>query len=135
MKRHYRSGLQRNAKGCSSMLLQEAKRRAKKHNAECTLTHKWILDKLLKGKCEVTNLDFVFACKGRKMQSSFAPSIDRIDNSNRNYTPENCRIVCLQVNIARSNYDKKTILTVLEALVPALERQVSGGGNIPNGSI
>lgn len=57
------------------------------------------------GHCALTGMPFDHNADGFK---PFVPSIDRID-SNAGYVAGNCRIVCLAVNIAMSNWGEEVL--------------------------
>ena len=79
------------------------------------LTKEWFVERL-KGTCALTNLPFVF-----EPGSAYAPSLDRIDSTNPNYTPDNCRIVLFLVNCALNKYGETTAFPILKALVKCIE--------------
>lgn len=79
-------------------LLYRAKRRAKENGLEITIDKHWILSRLF-GTCELTGLEFSREALPSSMANAMAPSIDRID-SNKGYTPNNCRLVLWCVNRA-----------------------------------
>ena len=83
----------------------------------------WIEQKLLKGTCEFTNLLFDFSFTGDKKQNAYALSLDRIDSSNKNYTPENTRVVLCAVNLALNQFDEQKILPILEAMVTSIKEK------------
>ena len=87
---------------------------AKEKPGEVTITHGWVLNKLKLGFCEGSYppLRFVFDNPG----SAFSPSLDRIDSANRDYSPNNVRVVCVGINQARSNYKDQDILKITESL-------------------
>lgn len=68
------------------------------------------------GRCMVTGLPFDMAgpC-GDRRRHPFSPSIDRI-NSREGYVKGNCRLVCLIVNLAMSEWGIAPLLTVALAL-------------------
>lgn len=59
-----------------------------------------------KGRCELTGirLDLFRASAWRRRP--YAPSIDRID-SNMGYTKDNCRIVCVAINLALNEWGEE----------------------------
>lgn len=108
-------------KGRSNRLLISAKNRAKANNAIVSINKQWVEKKLSKGICELTNLPFNFALSGNKKQNAYAPSLDRIDSSNKNYTPENTRVVLCAVNLALNQFEEQKILPILEAMVKSIK--------------
>lgn len=62
----------------------------------------------------VTGIEFERPVRGGR--APFAPSIDRIDNS-RGYEPDNVRLVCLIVNLARSNFPDDALVKMARAIV------------------
>lgn len=65
-----------------TLLLGEARRRAKKRQAKMTLTKEWLLPKLEKGVCEMTGIPFQLGIRESNTRSGYAPSLDRIDSNN-----------------------------------------------------
>jgi len=128
-KRH-RIGKTRTISGVADVLLFSAKARAEKNGGICTLKKPWILAKLKAGHCELTKKTFKIECDGHRNLSSFAPSLDRIDNNNRDYTEDNTRLVLTQVNITRNNFSDDVIKHILERLVPALDAEASASNRL-----
>lgn len=118
-----RSGLTRDIRYLASDLLGKCKKRAVKHKATVTIDYKWVHDRLLVGACEITGLPLEFKSRGTGRVHNRAPSIDRIDSGNRNYTPENSRLVCAQVNVALGPWNSSESLPVLRALVATMEQR------------
>jgi hypothetical protein len=104
----------------ASQLLGACKTRTKKRNSKkekpgkVTLTHEWILEQLKLGYCQGSfpPIPLVFD----QPRSPFSPSLDRIDSSNYDYSPNNVRVVCVGINQARNDLKDKDILTVTESL-------------------
>ena len=87
--------------GQARMMLCEAKRRARKRKIRFALTREWLMPKLQAGRCEATNLPFVYRVRdGRRRRRMLAPSIDRID-STKGYTPDNCQVVVYAYNCCK----------------------------------
>ena len=97
------------------------RKNGKRANMEKTLTTEDILPILEAGRCQLTDLPFDFMPTDKTSKNPYAPSLDRID-SQKGYTKENCRIVLLLVNFALGEYDDKTALPILKALVKGLEK-------------
>ena len=103
--------------GKSTRLYSGCKRRVKLSGGRLTITKEWIEERLVKGICEVTHLPFNFSGKGKFTRQAYAPSIDRKDPQNPNYTPENCRVVLWAVNCTMSEYGMEIMLPILKAIV------------------
>lgn len=70
-----------------------------------------------RGMCEVTNIKFDHAYK--PLGSSTRPwamSLDRIKSSEP-YTKDNCRLVCVAVNMALGQWGMNALLNIAEAIV------------------
>jgi hypothetical protein len=90
-------------------VLQKAKERANANNAEFDLTEDWIWSRFETGKCEATGISFSFDQTDDERRNPFAPSVDRIDNNNKNYTMDNCRLVVSAFNIMRADWSDETL--------------------------
>ena len=103
--------------GRASLMLSNCKERAKKNKAKVTISWEWIVEKLKIGKCELSNLSFDFLPASKGYANPYAPSLDRIDSKNKNYTPENTRVVLQAVNMAINEHGLNDIIPILKALV------------------
>ena len=117
-----RSGPFKTLDHIAGSLLNDAKTRCKKRKEGiCMLTREWIKEKLVEG-CALTGLPFEFHSSGGPLSRS--PSLDRINSSNKDYTIENCRVVCYQVNCALNKFSEMESLPILEALVLGLKQKI-----------
>ena len=98
-------------------LLCGAKHRALKNKAECTLTEEWIQEKIDKGVCELTGIPFDLEYQHNTKNNPYAPSLDRIDSKNKNYSPDNVRVVLSFVNIAINDLGLEKALPIFKALI------------------
>ena len=78
-----------------------AKQRAKSVGRDYTLPPFWAADQYIrqKGLCALSGVPMR---KAVGLMDPFCPTIDRIDSA-KGYTPENCQLVALQVNLAKNN--------------------------------
>lgn len=67
------------------------------------------------GRCALSGIPFDFERRGRKRRP-FAPSIDRID-SMKAYTRANCRLVCVAVNYAMSDWGEGVLRQVAHGIL------------------
>lgn len=84
--------------------LRRAKRHAKEHNRECTITWQDLKDLWEKqeGKCVYTNLNLVLPIQGRETPSiTVQASLDRIDSS-KGYIPGNIQFVSSCINMLKN---------------------------------
>lgn len=95
--------------GRTPQLICAARHRARTRGLEFNLTRDWVLERIARG-CEATGLPFVLTgdSKNGRLRSPWSPSIDRID-TNRGYTQDNCRMVVLAFNTARSDWGDETV--------------------------
>lgn len=106
--------------GCSRKfypkILDRCMRNARVRGLEFNLTKDdlWALVERAGGSCEVTHIPFSLNNETSSRRAPFAPSIDRIDSS-LPYTRENCRLVCVCVNAALSDWGDATFKTMLRA--------------------
>jgi len=103
--------------GRARVLLDGAKYRCKKYGGTLTITHDWILQRLKSGICELTDLPFDFNLNNTFNQNPYAPSLDRINSKNRDYSESNTRVVLVAVNTALSEFG-------LEVMKPIMERMI-----------
>lgn len=84
--------------------LRRAKRHAKEHNRECTITWQDLKDLWEKqeGKCVYTNLNLVLPIQGRETPSiTVQASLDRID-STKGYIPGNIQFISSCINFLKN---------------------------------
>jgi len=98
-------------------VLARCKARAKERGTLFDLTSEWILGLLDKQecKCAVSQMVFTLEGAGPNGRRSFAPSVDRVDNS-KGYTTENVRLTTTIVNTALSDWPEKDFLAMCEAV-------------------
>jgi len=94
-KAEYNAKLHSTLEGRAKRLLIAARHRAKGRGGVCTLTLEWVIAMILLG-CALTGRPFVLTTGKHRS----APSIDRIDTSNPDYTPENSRVILARINVA-----------------------------------
>lgn len=116
-------GEHRTIEGVAQRLLDTAKRRCKKTGGKVTITRHWIEQCIQRG-CEETGLPFCIGSKGTGCVNNRAPSLDRIDSSNPDYSIENSRVVCYQVNIAKSNFSDRECLEILSPMVHSIRMRL-----------
>jgi hypothetical protein len=103
--------------GRAKKLISAAKRRASKNSSIVSVDANWVAQKIEMGVCEVTGLSFDLSNSNRFTHNPFSPSLDRIDSSNKNYTPDNTRVVLTGVNIALGQWGIIEMLPILKALI------------------
>lgn len=81
-------------------------------------------------RCAVSGIAFrfdrgdIWNPKASRNRHPFSPSIDRI-TAGGPYSRENSRIVCLIVNLARSNFGDEALLTMAEGVVKVSHKSAS----------
>lgn len=95
----------------------QARATARSRGVEFSLTLEEIaqLGKLADGRCQVTKIPFEFRFTEDERRRPWAPSLDRID-PRKGYTLENCRLVCVAVNIAMNDWGVELLLKIGRAL-------------------
>ena len=111
--------------GKVSRLYSSCVRRAKLSKSEVTITKDWIRERIEKGVCELTGMSFNFEGKGEYSRQPYAPSIDRIDPKNKNYTPENCRVVLWAVNCSMAEYGDNIMIPIFQKIVEYAKQKES----------
>jgi hypothetical protein len=104
-------------------LLRGAKTRAKKHSSKISIDASFILDALKKGTCELTGIPFDLLRIDNNHINPYAPSLDRRDSKNRDYTKENTRVVLSLVNTTLNEFTEEQALPILKAMVKAIEEK------------
>jgi len=80
--------------------LTRSRQRARKYNREHTLTIDWILEEAKKVTvCPLLNIELHYTSQTNNKDTA---SLDRKD-SNKGYTPDNCKIVSTRANRLKSN--------------------------------
>lgn len=80
-------------------------------NGNVTITLDWVIERIEKGVCEATGDKLTTQTKQHN-----TASLDRIDPSNPNYTPENSRIVTWQFNNMKGVYSDEEFIRVAKQL-------------------
>lgn len=118
-KSQYRKGKTRTESFIINNLYQGAKTRALKRRLPFSLSKDWIRLHLQRALREG---EVVLASKGTGERCARAPSIDRI-LPQMGYEEHNCRIVPVQLNCAKGEWDDDTFLEVVGAEVDRLRAQ------------
>lgn len=100
----------------AALLYNHAKTRAKKNRANFSLTKEFILEKIKLGICEQTGIRFQLSMP-LGLYNPYAPSIDRVLNTNRDYTKENTQIVIRAFNILKGPLDIITMETIMKSFL------------------
>ena len=100
------------ANGRSYHMLYNCKKRSEKLGLKFDLTKEWLMEKLNKGVCEITNEPFDFSLpKSTSYYNPYAPSVDKIDPK-KGYTKDNCRIVLIAINFGMNEWGLETYLKI-----------------------
>lgn len=100
----------------ASVLVASAKKRCKTKGGCVSVTPAWVLYRLNAGVCQLTGLPFNFDFSDGTATNPYAPSLDRIDQNNRDYSESNTRVVLLAVNKAINEYGIDTMRPIFKAL-------------------
>lgn len=114
-RKHYES-----IRGRACHLLNNAKKRQNKWSS-FDIDREFIEQKLENGFCEVTGLQFDFTSPGQSKKNPFAPSIDRIDNS-QGYVKSNVRVVLWAVNLMHGEMTDDQLISMCKAVIKGLEK-------------
>lgn len=101
--------------GLATLLLLSAKRRSKLRSLKFDLDKDWMLGHLSPMKCEATGMQLVLTVDKDVMHTYNRPSIDRRDNY-KGYTKDNCQIVSVIYNKAKSDGTHNHVMEMLSAL-------------------
>ncbi len=110
-------------KGRAKELINAARGRARNKKLSFNLDLEWAEDILLKGKCQLTNIEFIFKIPNGS-SSPQAPSIDRI-NAKDGYTKKNSQIVLWCVNTAKAEMSMKEYKEITERILEGLNETTS----------
>lgn len=113
--------------GWVGYVIAKARYGAKKRGIPFKLTQQDVIDLAMQaqGKCVVTGIPFdtrIDAEEGSRFaKSPWVPSLDRI-NSRKSYTKDNCRIVCLAVNMACNEWGDYVLFRMAEAITKRIQQ-------------
>jgi hypothetical protein len=105
------------AKGRASRLVHGAQQRVRKTGGIVTITSEWVAKKIEKGFCELTGIKFDLNPVNNQKRNPYSPSLDRIDSNNKNYSPDNVRVVLTAVNDTLSDYGFDVLFPILKGMV------------------
>lgn len=99
-------------------MYRTAKRNAERRSIPFTLSRREFRAMVLrsKGRCMMTGIEFEFEAFEGSCRRPFAPSLDRIDSS-QGYSLNNCRLVCVIVNLAMNQWGIEPLMKVAENLI------------------
>jgi len=100
----------------SKFLINSAKSRTKRFGGSITISVEWIESKIASGVCEVTGIPFDLNPSNFKRMNPFAPSLDRIDSTNRDYSETNTRVVLASVNVALGEWGLEVMKPIFKKL-------------------
>ena len=106
----------RSRKGQITLLLNNARDRAKRKNLPFDLDIDWLSLKLDIGKCELSGISFEQEIVKQYRSNPFGASIDRID-PNLGYVKTNCRLICFCVNMARSDWGDEILFKMARGII------------------
>lgn len=109
-----RAEYKRIPKNRAAMVLQAAKQRARKTGLPISLGLDWVTERVVGiGRCALTGLPFDFSGEASpgSRRNPFFPSIDQIE-AGKGYTPENCRVVLVAVNLALCDWGSDQLVFI-----------------------
>lgn len=111
--------------------VKSARKRSREFGREFTLTPKWALEQLECNNfhCPLSGVAFLPTHDSGSFRNPFAPSIDRLDPKG-GYTPDNCRIIILALNIAISDWGEKVFETFAAGYLRKKKKQAPKRRNI-----
>ena len=100
-----------------------AKRRAKAAVRDFSLPKDWAADAYIRqaGICALSGVKMRLAMG---LMDPFCPTIDRI-NSKMGYTPENCQIIALQVNLAKNNLTETAFVQMCRSVSSHVRKRMA----------
>lgn len=114
--KEFRSSYRKSFAGTVTDLLCGARYRAKKKGLDTDLDRDWVEEHLRLMKCEATGVELILEVNEGVSHTAFRPFIDRKDNQ-RGYTKDNCRVVSVIFNKAKSEYNDEDVLKMAQGLI------------------
>jgi hypothetical protein len=116
-KKYYKNYAQ-TTRGRAIILFNKVKNRCLlKNKGEVSIDVDWIENKLKLGFCELSGLPFDLNPSTQFSRNPNSPSLDRIDNDNRDYSPENTRLILTSLNGAINEYGLEHFLKTANAVL------------------
>ena len=102
-------------------LMATVKKNARTRGIPVQIDHEWILSEFERNgrKCAVSGIPFSKSFYHGYRRRPWIPSVDRID-SNKGYTPDNCRLVCSAANYAMNEWRDDVLLSLARGVVKTL---------------
>ena len=101
--------------GWAKLLFSYTKSRAKKKGIEFSIEHD-VFASLVSDRCHITGIPFdTEAPTGEHYRRAFAPSIDRIKNT-EGYTNSNIRVICVAANLAMNEWGEDVLYRLSAAM-------------------
>ena len=105
----------------SSCMLDDARQRSFKRGVpppqelDDGITFQWLVERLERGRCQVTGLLFNLKRKaGPGKSRRWSATVDRVDSDNPLYTQGNCRVVIMEFNRLREHHGDDMAIRVCE---------------------
>jgi hypothetical protein len=99
--------------------IQRIKRRSKIKKIKFDIDKNWLKNKIINGRCEVTNIKFNLDIK-KVENNPFYPSIDRITPS-KGYTKDNCKLVIWAYNVLKADHTVDEVKKFAEGFIKYYE--------------
>jgi hypothetical protein len=94
----------RSVDGRLERIFNGAQQRAKAKGIDFSISREWLRSRIELGRCELTGIEFSYIDGLKRCaKQPLAPSLDRIE-SNKGYTPDNCRVVLWALNCAINSW-------------------------------
>lgn len=102
--------------------LERTAKRAKKKHIKFNLDIQWVSEKLSKGICEATGIEFKLKPSDTSV-NPYYPSIDRIDSS-LDYTKDNCQLVVVGFNNLKHTNKIEEVKMFCKGFVKYMEENI-----------
>jgi len=126
--KNHRKAISKFSKSSNKNLKSKAKQLIKgaKQRGLATFSLEWLEKKLESGVCELSGLPFNLINSSQYSKNPYAPSLDRIDANDTEYSINNTRVVLSCINQALNQYGLEHFLKMAQAVIDYQKEKYHG---------